>query len=49
MLVDVWAFVATPGVVGGLMGNTCEVKPVTDAAQWKALFSRVEQPHLPQA
>ena len=31
------------------MGNTCEVKPVTDAAQWKALFSRVEQPHLPQA
>ena len=31
------------------MGNKCGIEPVTDAAQWEALFSRVPQPHLPQA
>lgn len=36
-------------IVEGLMRTKCVVEPVTDRAHWDELFSRVEQPHLPQS
>ena len=31
------------------MANRCSVSLVTDAAEWDALFSRVEHPHMVQS
>ncbi len=35
--------------LGERMVSTCVIRPITDPAQWEALFGRVEQPHIPQA